>query len=98
LALLASPDGKGAGPNAKAIIAIKAALLRDVDEFPKERSRLVRETAIHALTMLSHGTGKVPVEFQKKALTDPAREVRLATLNAISSLKNEIDKKELPTW
>ena len=41
LAMLATPDGKGAGPNAKGMAAIKAVLDRELDGEPKEISRFV---------------------------------------------------------
>jgi HEAT repeat protein len=100
MVLLGGPDGKGAGPNAKAIAALKYPLERvGVDKFPRETSYFVRDTAVQGLAILSQGSGKVPVEFRTTALTDPSVVVRLSTLQAIMALKPEMDlKKDLPIW
>ncbi|MBM3996915.1 MAG: hypothetical protein FJ303_22610 [Planctomycetes bacterium] len=99
LMILAAPDGKGTGPNADAMKAFKVALDRFTDGELRENCHYVRETAVQALTMLSHGTGTVPAEFRmNKALKDPSLPVRLLTLQAIGQLKNEMDTKTLPSW
>ncbi|MBI1831377.1 MAG: hypothetical protein HYR84_08005 [Planctomycetes bacterium] len=98
LAILATPDGKGAGPNPDAMKAFKLALDRSTDGELKENSHYVRETAVQALVMLSQGTGVVPVELRSKALGDPSLPVRLLALQGIAQLKDEMNKETLPVW
>jgi HEAT repeat protein len=100
MVFLGGPEDKGGAPNAKAIAALKYPLERvGVDKLPRETSYYVRDTAVQGLAMLSQGTGKVPVEFRTTALTDPSVIVRLSTLQAIATLKPEMNlKKDLPVW
>lgn len=89
LVFMGGPDGKGAGPNEKSLKALRSALGSPIGN--RDVSYFVRQTAIQGLTMLSHGTGKVPAELWNKGVTDPAVEVRLSALNGIAELEKEFD-------
>jgi hypothetical protein len=93
LVILAQPDGKGAPSNSRAIKHLVTGGVGGIGGM-NDPAYQVRVTAIQGIAALCKGTGSIPQELYTKGLVDISPDVRLASMQALVTLKDDLNDKD----